>query len=133
VAGKPLRLGADFFRNLEDYNDAADPFTQANRNERTGYVLSAVWGGADEAGGLEAGYRYSRIERLAVNGSYSQDDIARFAAGSQAQVTGLRGHDLFANYAITDQLTAGVRVMFAERLDSVEDGKRARFDLVYSF
>ena len=133
LAGKPLRLGADFYRNLEDYSDSPDPFTQANRDERTGYVLSAIWGATSEAGDFEVGYRYSRIERFAVHGSYSQDDTARFAAGSQARLTGLKGHDLFANYAITDQLAAGVRLMFAERLDSPEDGKRARLDLIYSF
>ncbi|MCB2060643.1 MAG: porin [Novosphingobium sp.] len=130
---KPLVLGADFFRNLKSYNDPTDAIGFANRKERTGYVLSAAWGDTKAPGHLQLGYRWFRMERLAVNASYAHDDVARFGTASQASLTDLKGHDVYANYAVCDALSLGLRAMFVERLTSIEDGKRARIDLVYKF
>lgn len=128
AAGKPLVLGADLFRNLQGYRDALDPISRAHTNQRTGYVLSAAWGDTSKPGHLQIGYRWFRMEALAVNGSYAQDDA--FRAGT---VTDLKGHDIYANYAISKVFTLGIRAAGVERLTTREDGKRARLDLTYKF
>lgn len=133
AGGKPLVFGADYFRNLESYDDPSDAIGFAYRRERTGYVLSAAWGDTKAAGHLQLGYSWFRMERLAVNASYAHDDVARFGTAAQASLTDLKGHDIYANYAVTDALSLGARAMFVERLTSIEDGKRARFDVVYKF
>ena len=131
--GLPLVLGADFYQNLKNYAGASDAFTLANRDQRIGYVLSATLGAAAKPGEWQVGYRYSRIERLALNSSYSHDDIARFGSATQAALTGTRGHDLFVEYRVSKPFSIGARAMQVDRLHSVEDGKRARLDLVYRF
>ena len=131
AGSKPLVLGADFFRNLQSYDNPADTVAFANRKERTGYVLSAAWGDTKSAGHLQLGYRWFRMERLAVNASYAHDDLARFGTSAQAALTDLKGHDVYANYAVTDALSLGARAMFVERLTNIENGKRARMDLIY--
>ena len=73
------------------------------------------------------------MEKLAVDASYAHDDLARLGTASQAALTDLRGHDLYANYAVTGHLTAGVRTIFSHRLSNAEDDDRARFDVSYAF
>jgi hypothetical protein len=128
AAGKSLVIGADFYRNLQGYSGALDPISRANANQRTGYVFSASWGDTSKPGHLQLGYRWFRMERLAVNGSYAHDDA--FRSGS---VTNLKGHDINASYAITRAFTVGIRAFAAKRLTSRENGKRARLDLLYKF
>lgn len=133
-AGKSdLTLGLDLYRNLQGYAGYTDPISQGFRDERTGFVLSAAWGDTRKTGNVQIGYRYFRIERLAMNASYAHDDVARLGNAQQAALTDLRGHDLFANYALNSRLTLGVRTMAARRISSREDGRRARIDLIYSF
>lgn len=131
AGGKPLVLGADVYQNLKDYSNAADPVSLAYEDERTGFVISSAWGDTSAPGHLQVGYRYFRIEKLAMNASYAHDDVARFGNGSQASMTDLKGHDVYANYAITHALTIGVRAMVVKRLSNIEDGKRARLDIVF--
>ena len=133
AGGRNMTLGADFYRNLESYAHSADPISLAGKNERTGYVLSAAWGDTGAPGHFQLGYRYFRMEKFAVNASYAHDDVARFGTAAQASLTDLKGHDIYANYAVTKALTIGVRAMAVERLRSIEDGKRARLDLIYKF
>ncbi|PKB25364.1 porin-like protein [Novosphingobium kunmingense] len=128
AASKPLVLGADLYRNLQGYRGALDSISRAHANRRTGYVLSAGWGDTSKPGRLEVGYRWFRMEKLAVNGSYAQDDTFRAGTG-----TDLKGHDIYANYAVTRVLTLGIRAAAVERLITREGGKRVRLDLTYRF
>lgn len=133
AAGKPLAFNMDVYRNLRGYSGASDPISRTNADQRTGYVLSATLGDTVERGDFQLGYRYFCMEKLAVNASYANDDIARFGSGPQALLTDVKGHDLFANYAVTSALTIGVRTMFVQRITNAEKGNRARFDVIYSF
>lgn len=133
LARKPLALGVDLFHNLERYRDPLDAVGLANNNQRDGYVLSALLGDTSGLRHYQFGYRYFHIERLAVNSSYSHDDISRLGVPSQAANSDLAGHDIFANYAVNRHLTAGIRFMFAHRLTNPEDNRRFRLDLNYSF
>jgi hypothetical protein len=133
AAGKPLTLGADLYRNLQTYRSAIDPISQAYRNQRTGYVLSAAWGDTAASRHVQIGYRHFHMEKLAVDASYSHDDAARLGTAAQAALTDLKGDDLFANYAISKQLVVGVRTILAQRISTVERGNRVRLDVVFSF
>lgn len=133
VDGVTIGLGVDLFRNLENYDDPSDPIGQAGQNQRTGYVLSASLGDNAVPDHLQVGYRYLHIERLAVNASYSHDDVSRLGSLSQAANTDLAGHDIYANFAISKRMTIGARMMLVHRLTDHEDAKRARVDLIYSF
>lgn len=129
----PLTMGVDFYRNLQGYGAAADAVSRSNDDQRTGYVFSAAWGDTAAARHFQVGYRYFHIEKLAVDSSYSHDDVARLGTPAQADLTDLKGSDVFANYAVTKRLTLGMRTMFTHRITNVEDDRRTRFDLVYSF
>jgi hypothetical protein len=133
VGGKAFQLNADFYRNLESYGSSPDPISVAGRNQRTGYVLSSAWGDTAAPGHFQIGYRYFRMEKFAVNASYSHDDVARLGTATQAALTDLKGHDLFVSYVIAQGLTLSARAMAVERITNREDGKRARLDLAYSF
>lgn len=133
LAGRPLTLGIDLFHNFEQYRDPLDTVGFANNGQRTGYVFSAGWGVTAAPHHVQIGYRYFHIERLAVNSSYSHDDISRLGVPSQAANSDLAGHDIYANYAVNRHLTLGLRFMLAHRLTNPEDGKRFRLDFNYSF
>jgi len=133
AGGKPLVLGADLYRNVQGYAASADPISRANRDQRTGYVLSAAWGDVARHGHLQLGYRWSHMEKLAVNASYAHDDVARLGNAQQSALTDLKGHDIFANYAITNRMVIGARAMFMQRITNREDGNRGRIDLSYTF
>lgn len=131
--GKPLAFNIDVYRNLRGYSGDGDPISRANADQRTVYVLSATLGDTADRGDFQLGYRYFHMEKLAVNASYANDDVARFGSGPQATLTDVKGHDLFANYAVTGNLTVGVRTMFVRRITNAEKGNRARFDVIYAF
>jgi len=133
LAGKSMVLGADLYRNVEGYRYSLDPISRANDRQRTGYVLSGIWGDTSAAGHLQLGYRYFHMEKLAVDSSYSHDDVGRFGTAAQADLTDLAGSDLFANYALTRNLSIGGRLVRATRLTTSEGGRRARLDLSYNF
>ena len=133
LAGRPLTLGIDLFHNLKNYRDPLDTVGLANNNQRTGYVFSASLGDTSAPRHIQLGYRYFHIERLAVNSSYSHDDVSRLGVPSQAANSDLAGHDIYANYAVNRHLTAGLRFMLVHRLTNPENGKRFRLDLTYSF
>ncbi|MDB5584268.1 MAG: Porin-like protein [Bradyrhizobium sp.] len=130
---KPVALGVDFYRNLQGYRNSTDAISRANDNQRTGFVLSAAWGDTNAAKHVQLGYRYFHMERLAVDSSYSHDDLARLGSPPQAALSDLQGSDLYANYALTRKLMVGARMIFARRITTIEDGKRARLDVTYRF
>lgn len=74
-----VTLGADYMHNSEDYdeNDPDDFVSADTEDEVDGYVLSGKWGGLSNKGDWLAGYYYARVEALAVNSSYAQDDWVR--------------------------------------------------------
>ena len=133
AGGRPLALTADLYRNLQGYAADPDPINRRYARERTGYVLGAAWGGIEAAGRVQLGYRYFHMERLAVDASYAHDDASRLGIPAQAANTDLQGHDLYVNFAVASHVVAGVRAIVSHRITSVEDDKRARFDVTYAF
>lgn len=133
LGGKRVVVTADLFRDLQGYAGDLDPASRDYAHERTGFVVGAAAGDIAQPHHVQFGYRFFRMERLAVDSSYAHDDVARLGTASQALLTDLRGHDLYANLALTRHWTVGTRVMLTHRITSPEDDRRARLDLGYAF
>jgi hypothetical protein len=129
---RALRLGADLFSNFHDYRDAADPQALAFRKARTGVVLmTTVAGGAraNERGAWEAGYTFARVEKLAVNASYAQDDWVRWGSATQTDSSNLEGHEASGRYWLSRDLDLQARAFFVQSITTPQDGTRIRLDL----
>ncbi len=126
----PVTLGLDVMHNVHDYSsNYLNAFTAANEGERTGFVLSAIYGQLKKRGDWLAGYYYADIEALAINASLAQDDWMRWGSAVETRASGFKGHELRLGYAFSDRINLLSRLYIVESLTSVEDGKRARFDL----
>lgn len=130
----PVTLGLDVMQNVQDYSsNDPDPFTAANANQKTGFVLSAIYGQLKKRGDWLAGYYYADIEALAINASYAQDDWMRWGTATQTRASDFKGHEIRLGIAFSDKINLLSRLYMVESLTSVEDGKRARFDLNVKF
>lgn len=135
VNGLPVSVGADFYKNFEDYSmGSADPFiTPANRGDDFGYVLSAQIGSLASKGDWLLGYYYAHLETFAVNASYAQDDWMRWGNGPQTRSSDFEGHELRAAYVIRDDLNVIARWYSVDSMNTTEDGQRFRLDLNFKF
>lgn len=132
--GRPVTLGLDVMHNGEDYSAAdPDPVTAANHDQRDGFVASLGVGGLGPGGAWSVGYAYARIETLAVNASYAQDDWVRWGSAAQTDSSDLRGHEIRVGYALSGSSNLLARVYLVEAITSVQDGKRFRLDFNHTF
>lgn len=132
---KPLVLGFDWMKNLEDY--PADLF---NRDQTTGYVASAIYGDLDERGDWLAGYYYAHIERYAVVAFFAQDDWVRWGSTTQTRASNFEGHEVRGAYAFLSTFNLVARLYLVDGIarqtasaTTTEDGKRFRVDLNIRF
>ncbi len=126
----PVTLGFDLFHNVTDYGQSgSDAFAIQNDGEDTGIVLSAALGSLKERGDWLIGYYYARIETLAVNASFAQDDWLRFGSGTQTASSNFSGYEIRLGYAFHEKINLLGRFYDVESLTSPEDGRRARLDL----
>ena len=130
----PLTLGADLFKNFENYS-AADiaPLPANSGDETLGYVLSAQLGQLKKPHDWQLAYYYAHIETLAVNASYSEDDWARFGNAFQSDCTDIKGHEFRASYVITKSFSIAARLFLVEAITTQQDGKRCRVDLNWKY
>lgn len=129
---RALRFGADLLSNFHDYAQTADPQALAFRRARTGVVfMTTVAGGAraNERGAWEAGYTFARIEKLAVNASYAQDDWVRWGSATQTDSSNLEGHEASGRYWLSRDLDLQARAFFVQSITTPQDGVRVRVDL----
>lgn len=131
VARRPLVLGLDYLHNNEDYSPG-DAIAFANRDQTDGFVVSAQWGSA-EKGSWQFGYWFARIEALAVNASYAQDDWIRWGSAVQTDSSDYQGHELRASYGLGDAGRLVARLFLVEAITSAQDGKRFRLDYNLGF
>ncbi len=123
-AGK-WTFGLDGMHNAESY-----PAAMALRNEVDGYVgsvkvkINPSW---------KAAYYYARIEALAVNSSYAQDDWVRWGSATQTRASDMEGHEL----RLIRDLGSGQNLVFrlydAKAITTDEDGGRFRIDYNIKF
>lgn len=132
--GLPLVLGADLIKNFEDYDaTGALPFAARHADETGGWVLSIAYGQTKNPGDWHFHWSYARIETLALNASYAQDDWARFGSATQSDLTDIKGHELRYTYVITKTLNVQARLFLVDAITSIQDGKRFRVDLNWRF
>ena len=136
TSGRRLILGVDLMHNAEDDPgvDPMDPgsaeqFTFDNRDRNDGYVFSVHYGGGESDGDWQLGYFYARIETLAVNNSYAQDDWVRWGNATQTRGSDLQGHELRVVYHLGEKANLVGRLYIVDAITSDEDGNRFRLDL----
>ncbi len=140
AAGLPLSLGLDLVTNGKDYpgTDPQNPssseqFSFDNRDETDGYVVSITFGDMNEKGHWLAGWYHARIEALAVNNSYAQDDWARWGSATQSRLSNMEGNELRFGYRFGRNTNVVARLYVARAITSIENGKRLRVDLNHEF
>lgn len=128
LAGRPLALGLDTIHNTRNYA-ASEPA----RKQRDGFVLSATYGQNKAAGDWLTGYSYARIETLAVNAAYAQDDWLRWGSATQTDASDFKGHEFRVGYALNARSNLLLRLYLVEAISSQQDGKRLRLDYNIAF
>lgn len=127
--GRPLGLGLDLTHNSEPYRrDDSDPFTAAHHDQVDGWVVSLQWGRTQQRGDWLLGYFLARIETLAVNASYSQDDWVRWGSATQTDGSDFEGHELRLAVGLGGGSNLVARLYLAEAITSPQDGRRFRVD-----
>lgn len=130
----PLTLGLDVMHNGESYSrNDPDPFTAAHQNQKDGFVVSTTLGQLKQRGDWLAAYYYARIEALAVNASYAQDDWVRWGSATQTDSSDLKGHEFRLAYALSKSANLVARLYLVQAVTSAQDGKRFRLDFNYRF
>ncbi len=131
---RALKLGLDLLHNAEGYGpSASDPLATMQGDQTEGFVASIQWGEAKQAGHWLFGYYFARIEALAVNASYAQDDWLRWGSATQTDASDFRGHELRLSYGLSAKAKLVARFYQVEAISSVQDGSRARIDFELSF
>jgi len=135
AAGRiPLSLGADWMRNFKDYSDTdPDLFTAAHHDETDGWAVTATAGRLKQKGDWLGSWTWTRIEALAVNASFGQDDYFRWGNPDQTTSSDYEGHELRGGWKPHDAVTILGRLYRAESITTPEDGKRFRLDFIYEF
>lgn len=127
VFGKPASVGFDLFHNFASYNDPADVFAYANRDDDSGFGLGLSWGQNRKAGDWRFRYNYTYQEALSVNPSTSEDTFSRLGTSNY------KGHDFRVIYSILDSLTIMARLKLSEEIKGSASADRFRIDLLYQF
>lgn len=128
AGGKPLKIGADIMSNTENYSSTdPDQVTADNHDQTDGYDIFALWGSTKPQQWL-LGYYYARIEKLAVNASYAQDDWVRWGSATQTDSTDLKGSEFRVAYGLNKQQNLVARLYIVESIKTVQDGNRLRVD-----
>jgi hypothetical protein len=117
--GRPILLGADLMHNGSASEDA------------DGHAVSVQYGGTKSKGDWLVGYWYARIERLAVVGSYAEDDWVRWGSATQTRGSDLEGHEFRVAWALDSRINLVARFCVVKSITTVEDGKRFRIDFNY--
>ncbi len=125
---QPLKFGVDVMKNTEDY-----ALTETARDEDTGFVAQVSYGQTKQPGDWLVAYYYARIEELAVNNSFSQDDWMRWGSATQTRSSNFKGHEVRFAYGLAKQLTLVARLYIVEAITTNEDGNRFRVDFNYKF
>ena len=131
---RPLTVGLDLLHNAENYPSSnIDPLATALGDQTDGLVASLQWGKTKSKGDWLFAYFFARIEALAVNASYAQDDWVRWGSVTQTDSSDFRGHELRLSYRLSAKTKLVSRYYRVEAISSVQDGSRVRVDLNFSF
>ena len=135
-----ITVGLDLYQNIQNYNEN-DDIPEALKNQKKGFVTSAVWGGLDKKGDFALGFYYTYLERYAAVDFIAQNDWVRWDYSGQGsrdgRLTNLKGLELITGYRISKMLQVKVRYFVVEQLVpygvALETGNRVRLDLDFRF
>lgn len=138
---RPLKLGTDFGRNFEDYDDEPPgSFSEFHKDDTDFYSVFFNWGENKQKGDWLFGYYYLYVEALAYSSSYAHDDWVRWGNADQTRATNMKGSELRAVYSLAENMDLTGRVFLVEAVDLLnegdatkEDGNRARIDFNIKF
>ena len=135
IGGIPVKIGFDFMHNSEDYSAAVLAGTPAGttNDDTEGYDLFIHLGQQNNQGDWLLGYNYARIETLAVNSSFSQDDWMRWGSVTQTRSSDFHGHEFQFGYVLPWKWKVLARLYTVESNNNQEDGNRFRIDFNRSF
>jgi len=133
AGGRPLTLGFGLMHNAEDYSGAGDAYTAANRDQKDGFVISMHRDQTNTKRDWQIGYYYARIETLAVNASFAQDDWVRWGTATQTDASDFKGHELRFVYVPVGKMDAMARLYLVEAITSRQNGRRVRLDANFRF
>jgi len=135
-----IKLGVEFYNNLQDYSNN-DFIASTLRDEKTGFVLSAQYGGMKKQGDWLFYLAYANIQQFAIVDYFAQNDWARWdyssVGASGSRITNFQGVEIKIGYAFKEQFNLNLRTYFVEQLvrvgDFRENGSRIRLDLNIGF
>ena len=131
---RPLRLGLDLMHNDDpQFEGQSLPDLPDLPDQTDGLVASVFLGSLRQRGDWLAGYTYARVEALAVNASYAQDDWVRWGSATETRGSDFRGHELRYARALGPRSNWVARLYLVESITTVEDGQRFRLDLNVKF
>lgn len=127
-----LKLGLDYFNNLEDY-DNDDDIADVYEDQKTGFVGSVLYGVKD----WQFGYYYAKIEKFATVDYLAQDDWVRWGNSDYTRSSNFKGHEFRIKYNIAKNFNTVLRAYFVEGIETtgvnLETGTRVRLDFNIKF
>ena len=135
-----ITLGADLYQNIQNYNDN-DNIPKDLKNQKKGFVGSAVWSDLDKKGNFCVGLYYTYMERYAAVDFIAQNDWVRWDYSGQGsrdgRLTNLKGLEVMSGYRISKMLQLKMRYFMVEQLvpygAALENGNRIRLDIDFRF
>lgn len=128
-----LKLGLDYFNNLEDY-DNDDDIPDVFKDQKTGFVGSILYGGVKN---WQFGYYYASIEKFAVVDYLAQDNWVRWGNSDYTRSSNFKGHELRVKYNIAKNCNTVLRGYFVKGIETtgvnLETGTRVRLDFNIKF
>ncbi len=135
-----ITMGLDLYHNLQNYNkneSIQDDF----KDQKSGFVGSAVWGSLAKKGDFALGAYYTYLERYAAVDFIAQNDWVRWDYSGQGsrdgRLTNFKGLEIMTGYRISKMLQLKIRYFMVEQLISygsaLENGNRIRLDIDFRF
>ena len=125
-------IGADFFKNLQDYKGNAD-MNDVYEDQTSGYVASISY----HIKKIQLAYYYAHIEKFAVVDFLAQDDWVRWGNGNYTRSSNFEGHEFRVKYKINKKFNTVLRAYLIDGIvttgKALETGTRIRLDFDVKF
>lgn len=135
-----ITMGLDLYQNLQNYNNN-NSIQDEFKDQKSGFVGSAVWGSLAKKGDFALGAYYTYLERYAAVDFIAQNDWVRWDYSGQGsrdgRLTNFKGLEIMTGYRINKMLQLKIRYFMVEQLISygsaLENGNRIRLDIDFRF
>ena len=131
-----ITLGLDLYKNIENYQKV-DSIPDQLKDQKKGFVASAVWGSLKKPKDFKLGVYYMYLERYSAVDFIAQNDWARWDYSNQGspdgRLTNYKGIEFIAAYKLNKNMKLSMRYFKVEQLKAygptLENGDRIRFDI----